>query len=95
MEIASLRAEIRKMSEAYAKRPRELTLTARTKRAVEAGYLAQWVQRIACIKRAAEVVPLRVIDIDTETGVVKLETADGTTRTAITATKGPVALAVV
>jgi protein TonB len=46
MEIASLRAEIRKMSENYSKRPREIALTANTKRAVEAGYLAQWVQRI-------------------------------------------------
>jgi len=44
--IANLQAEIRKITEAYAKRPREITLTASTKEAVEAGYLAQWVNRI-------------------------------------------------
>ena len=46
MDIASLRAELRKMTEAYAKRPREITLTANTREAVEAGYLAQWVSKI-------------------------------------------------
>ena len=45
-EIANLRAEIRKMTENYARRPREITLTASTKKAVEAGYLAQWVNKI-------------------------------------------------
>ncbi len=45
-EIASLQAEIRKMAEAYARRPREIVLTANTREAVEAGYLAQWVSRI-------------------------------------------------
>jgi len=45
-EIASLQAEIRKMVEAYARRPREIVLTANTREAVEAGYLAQWVSRI-------------------------------------------------
>ena len=45
-DIASLRAEIRQMTEAYAKRPREITLTANTREAVEAGYLAQWVKKI-------------------------------------------------
>ncbi len=45
-EIASLQAEIRKMVEAYARRPREIVLTANTREAVEAGYLAQWVARI-------------------------------------------------
>lgn len=44
--IASLQAEIRQMTEAYARRPREITLTASTKEAVEAGYLAQWVSKI-------------------------------------------------
>ena len=44
--IASLRAEIRKLTQAYAKRPREITLTANTREAVEAGYLAQWVRKI-------------------------------------------------
>ncbi len=44
--IANLQAEIRKITEAYAKRPREITLTASTREAVEAGYLAQWVNRI-------------------------------------------------
>jgi len=46
MNIASLRAELRKMTEAYARRPREITLTANTREAVEAGYLAQWVSKI-------------------------------------------------
>ena len=46
MNIANLRAELRKMTEAYARRPREITLTANTREAVEAGYLAQWVSRI-------------------------------------------------
>lgn len=45
-DIASLRAEIRKMTQAYSKRPREITLTANTREAVEAGYLAQWVNKI-------------------------------------------------
>ena len=45
-DIASLQAEIRKMTEAYAKRPREIALTASTREAVEAGYLAQWVSKI-------------------------------------------------
>jgi len=45
-DIASLRAEIRKLTKAYAKRPRELVLTANTREAVEAGYLARWVNKI-------------------------------------------------
>jgi len=45
-DIASLQAEIRKISEAYARRPREIALTASTREAVEAGYLAQWVNKI-------------------------------------------------
>ncbi len=45
-DIASLRAEIRKLTKAYAKRPRELVLTANTREAVEAGYLARWVSKI-------------------------------------------------
>jgi protein TonB len=45
-DIASLRAEIRKMTQSYSKRPREITLTANTREAVEAGYLAQWVNKI-------------------------------------------------
>lgn len=45
-DIASLRAEIRKITSAYARRPREITLTASTREAVEAGYLAQWVNKI-------------------------------------------------
>lgn len=45
-DISSLRAEIRKMVQSYAKRPREITLTANTREAVEAGYLAQWVNKI-------------------------------------------------
>jgi len=45
-KIANLQAEIRKITQAYARRPREITLTASTREAVEAGYLAQWVSRI-------------------------------------------------
>lgn len=45
-QIARLQAEIRKMKVNYAKRPRVTTLTASTKKAVEAGYLASWVQKI-------------------------------------------------
>ena len=44
--IASLQAEIRQMTQAYARRPREIALTASTREAVEAGYLAQWVSKI-------------------------------------------------
>ncbi|MCK4709980.1 MAG: energy transducer TonB [Gammaproteobacteria bacterium] len=46
LDIASLQAEILKITQAYAKRPREIALTASTKEAVEAGYLAQWVSKI-------------------------------------------------
>jgi protein TonB len=45
-QIANLRAEIRKMTQNYARRPREIALTASTRKAVEAGYLAQWVNKI-------------------------------------------------
>lgn len=45
-QIASLRAEIRQMTVNYAKRPRSITLTASTQKAVEAGYLAKWVSKI-------------------------------------------------
>ena len=45
-KIARLQAEIRQMTIDYAKRPRILTLTASTRKAVEAGYLATWVQKI-------------------------------------------------
>ena len=44
--IARLQAEIRQMAEDYAKRPKVITLTASTRKAVEAGYLAQWVHKI-------------------------------------------------
>ena len=44
--IARLQAEIRQMKVEYARRPRVTTLTASTKKAVEAGYLAGWVQKI-------------------------------------------------
>ena len=44
--IAKLQAEIRDMTVAYAKRPKTLTLTASTKKAIEASYLAAWVKRI-------------------------------------------------
>ncbi len=45
-KIAQLKAEIRQMTVDYAKRPRLITLTAATKKAVEASYLAAWVQKI-------------------------------------------------
>ncbi len=45
-KIARLQAEIRQMTIDYAKRPRVLALTASTRKAVEAGYLASWVQKI-------------------------------------------------
>ncbi len=45
-QIARLQAEIRQMTIDYAKRPKVITLTASTKKAVEAGYLAGWVQKI-------------------------------------------------
>ena len=45
-KIARLQAEIREMTINYAKRPRILTLTASSRKAVEASYLASWVQKI-------------------------------------------------
>ena len=45
-KIARLQAEIRQMTIDYAKRPRTITLTASTRKAVEASYLASWVQKI-------------------------------------------------
>jgi len=45
-KIARLQAEIREMSINFAKRPKILTLTASTRKAVEASYLASWVQKI-------------------------------------------------
>ena len=45
-KIARLQAEIREMSINYAKRPKTITLTASTRQAVEASYLASWVQKI-------------------------------------------------
>jgi protein TonB len=45
-KIARLQAEIRQMSIDYAKRPKTITLTASTRKAVEASYLASWVQKI-------------------------------------------------
>jgi periplasmic protein TonB len=45
-KIARLQAEIREMSVNYAKRPRILTLTASTRKAIEASYLASWVQKV-------------------------------------------------
>lgn len=46
LKIAQLKAEIKKMRINYAKRPKTITLTAATKKAVEASYLSQWVKRI-------------------------------------------------
>jgi protein TonB len=45
-KIARLQAEIRQMTVDYAKRPRTITLTASTRQAIEASYLASWVQKI-------------------------------------------------
>jgi protein TonB len=45
-KIARLQAEIREMSVNFAKRPKTLTLTASTRKAVEASYLASWVEKI-------------------------------------------------
>lgn len=45
-KIARLQAEIRQMVIDYAKRPKSITLTASTKKAVEASYLASWVRKI-------------------------------------------------
>jgi len=45
-KIARLQAEIREMSVNFAKRPRTITLTASTRKAIEASYLASWVQKI-------------------------------------------------
>lgn len=44
--ITKLQAEIRQMTINYASRPRSITLTASTKKAVEASYLANWVKKI-------------------------------------------------
>ena len=44
--ITRLQAEIRQMTIDYANRPRSITLTASTKKAVEASYLANWVKKI-------------------------------------------------
>ncbi|MDH3266971.1 MAG: energy transducer TonB [Gammaproteobacteria bacterium] len=45
-KIARLQAEIRQMTIDYARRPKTLTLTASTRKAVEASYLSTWVQKI-------------------------------------------------
>ncbi len=45
-KIARLQAEIRQMTIDYARRPKTLTLTASTRKAVEASYLSSWVQKI-------------------------------------------------
>ena len=45
-QIARLQAEIRQMTINYAKRPKSIILTASTKKAIEASYLASWVQKI-------------------------------------------------
>jgi protein TonB len=45
-KIARLQAEIREMSVNFAKRPKTITLTASTRKAIEASYLASWVQKI-------------------------------------------------
>ncbi len=45
-KIARLQAEIRQMAIDYAKRPKTITLTASTRKAIEASYLASWVEKI-------------------------------------------------
>lgn len=45
-KIARLQAEIREMTIAYARRPKTITLTASTRKAIEASYLASWVQKV-------------------------------------------------
>jgi protein TonB len=45
-QIARLQAEIRQMTINYAKRPKLIFLTASTKKAIEASYLASWVKKI-------------------------------------------------
>ena len=45
-KIARLQAEIRQMTIDYARRPTTITLTASTRKAVEASYLASWVQKV-------------------------------------------------
>lgn len=45
-QIARLQAEIRQMTIDYANRPRSIILTASTKKAIEASYLAGWVKKI-------------------------------------------------
>ena len=44
--ITQLQAEIRQMTVDYAKRPKSIVLTAATRQAVEASYLASWVKKI-------------------------------------------------
>jgi protein TonB len=46
LEIARLQAEVNDAIETYAKRPRVLALSARTKEAVEASYLEAWVRKV-------------------------------------------------
>lgn len=46
LRITKLRAELKKMRIEYARRPKQITLTAATKKAVEASYLSQWVRKI-------------------------------------------------
>lgn len=45
-KISRLQAEIRQMTVDFAKRPKTITLTASTRKAIEASYLASWVQKI-------------------------------------------------
>lgn len=45
-KIARLQAEIRQMAIDYARRPKTITLTASTRKAVEASYLASWVKKV-------------------------------------------------
>lgn len=63
-KIARLQAEIRKMTIDYAKRPKVVVLTASTKKAIEAGYLAAWVQRIESIGNLNYPAEARIKKID-------------------------------
>ena len=46
LEIARLQAELSDSVQTYAKRPKLLTLSARTREAIEASYLAAWVRKV-------------------------------------------------
>ncbi|MDH5352892.1 MAG: energy transducer TonB [Gammaproteobacteria bacterium] len=75
--IARLQAEIRKMTIDYAKRPKIVVLTASTKKAIEAGYLAAWVQRIESIGNLNYPAEARINKIDGQLRMSVRLNADG------------------